>query len=404
MRLMWRFLLLCSLAGLSLGETVEVTPNGETASPHVHDCSSECAQLVEQRLAPVEQQLQEAIKRAETAETLRDDAENKLVEDLRAKLLEATELQVTAEASASECAAALDVASQREKQFKEEVDAHFTTFRSEIEELTSHKHQKVEMEQLVASLNKDLDGHKNELSATRDSFKQELEDHRSKLRETADSHSESRKELFHANEKIRELHDLVATTYVNVTLIQQDLVIGANKAAAFSEACWVATTKAVAPYWGPFWNSVVASYREHIVPVVAKTAKTIGEAYELHLKETLEPVVDPVLEHLSKLHVMSSTGLKQACRSLMHYLELLEDDTAIHRKVAAGLEYTENHSVEVLNNILTTVLVLFLMWFFWPRRTNRKSGGTPEASVKITTNRKGLRVKNKHGGKSTPTQ
>lgn len=432
-----------SLTWLCLADNAEVSANGDTA---MSDCTAECAQLVEkssiaweQRLASIEQtkadleksnadlltkaqsfeksvtdiekQLQSAIARAETAESQRSNDNEERLATLRSEVSNAAELQRATEERANECTSLLDSVIEREKQFKQDTDAHFQSFRAEIEDLTSHKHKASEMAGLLDDLKKDLDMHKTELTSTRDSLTKDLEDHRTKLRETADSHTESRKELFAANARIRELHDQVSTTYINTTLIQADTIIGAKKAVAVSAAYFVAAKESAAPYWGkfmafvdPLWNDAVLFYKQAVLPQIQKVLNAVYDAYKQHAKPVLdehvfpilEPVMQPIQEYLGKLHLMAARGLQQASQSLLHYLELMETaNSPFHERAVAILKFTEKNSVQALDTFLKVVLVLFALRLVWPKR-KKKRQVEPEPGVKVgsaSPGRKGLRVR-----------
>lgn len=438
--LVWRSLLVLSLTWICLGDNVEVSANGDTA---MSDCTAECAQLVEksstaleQRVASMEQikadleksnaelltkaqsfeisvtdiekQLQSAIARAETAESQQsNDNEERLV-TLRSQVSKAAELQRVTEERSNECTSLLDSVIEREKQFKQETDAHFQSFRAEIEDLTSHKHKASEMAGLLDDLKKDLDMHKTELTTTRDSLTKDLEDHRTKLRETADSHTESRKELFAANARIRELHDQVSTTYINTTLIQADTIVGAKKAVVFSVACCVAAKEAAAPYWAkflafvdPLWNDAVLFYKQAVLPQIQKASNSVSDAYKQHAKPTLdehvfpllEPVMKPIQEYLGKLRIATARGLQQGSQSLLHYLELMETaNSPFRERAVASLKFTEKNSVQALDTLLKVILILFALRLVWPKRKKRQV----EPGVKVgsaSPGRKGLRVR-----------
>mmetsp|Transcript_3455 Transcript_3455/g.5765 ORF Transcript_3455/g.5765 Transcript_3455/m.5765 type:complete len:447 (+) Transcript_3455:75-1415(+) len=443
-RLLWKSLLLLSVAVLSLGETVEVSANGEATADTGVVCPPECASDStewKQRIAELEQskagltataqscevstnelskQLQDAIKHAEATQVEKDTVGancDSQLQILQASVLEAAGLQKTLEQSSQECSATLDLVIEREKQFKVEADSHFTAFRAEIEDLGSHKLKASEMAGLVETLSRDLDTHKLELSSTRDSLTKDLEDHQAKLREKADSYSQSKKELFQANERLRELDLLVATTYVNTTLIQQDIAIGANKIAVSSVEGWRAAVEAVHPYWVmlvdfvvPHWNNFLVFYNETILVEVSKGAKAVGEKYDEHVKPSLEehvfpviePVTTPIKENASKLHGMASSGLKQGCQSLLQYLDLMETkDSAFQTKITAILQWAEKDSAKALNYMLMAVAVMFVLWRLRSRVRRRKDKIKSEPLPAHAKKRKGLQARGKKGG---PTQ
>lgn len=238
------------------------------------------------------------------------------------------------------------------------------------------------------------------------------------LLETANSHETSKKQLFAATARMAQLHSQVTTTYVNLTLIQEDALIGAEKAAVYTAACAASAQEAAAPYWArfmdvvePISDDILAWYKRTMLPPLKKASAEASKAYDEHIKPVLKehvlPVLQPVLNsirvHVSKLHVMAVNGLQHTSKSLLAYLELVEaKESFFYRKLVTFLEFVSQNSAQVWNSIIKAFLILFVLRSVWPRR-KKKDELEPKIRVgQASPRKKGIRVRSNR--RAAPTQ
>jgi DNA repair exonuclease SbcCD ATPase subunit len=289
---------------------------------------------------------------------------------------------------------------EREQSFKQVTETHFQNFRKEIEDLTAHKNKTSNLEKLIDALNKDVDKRKQQLVDTRDTLTKEIQEHRATIRETSDKYTHTRQELFRAHERLRELEHQIATTHVNLTLIQKDvteLILHCWKVS--SERAlegWKAASEAAAPHWAKLleWLKVasyeaVAFYRHNVAPQVEKIMAQSKQQYKQHVQpvidEKIYPVAKPILDPLREkvlhpayeksvhFHGVASVGLGQCSRTLTNYIELTEaNESFAGARIYQAFKYTESNSEQVLTNSLWTILGIMVISFLLPRGQKNK--------------------------------
>ena len=256
----------------------------------------------------------------------------------------------------------------------------------------------LELNELVETLKSRLsDETEKSLDAER-RFASQLEEEKSRTEETAEKLFSSRRELFAAGERMRELHSNAVSTYVNTTLIWKDCVYVLAHTERFMWRHVGRGCEIVSPYWNMFVDimiPLIAQLREvandALVPALKRFSrwyKRHGQPLADHVAATLGPATAPISEATAHARNVAGDGVTQVAQFLQHYLELVDaKDPSLRDWVASGLGWiaANNQAVVALLfglvlGLLVLALVLLPLSYGTPTKGCdgfRKAQGTP---------------------------
>uniref|UniRef100_A0A7S1CXK2 Uncharacterized protein n=1 Tax=Cyclophora tenuis TaxID=216820 RepID=A0A7S1CXK2_CYCTE len=223
-----------------------------------------------------------------------------------------------------------------------------------------------------------------------------MEEHKAKQSDLSDQLLLSRRELFAERERVRDLHVQAETTYINLTLIQRDFVMGCRRALLSIGETWDNTAATALPYWNMVMDLVEPLVKqlgrladEHISPVVAVATEKLKSAYKLHIHtfatKFIFPYASAIAGPLTKLarDGQSSLGLavSQSALSLRHYLELVEpQDPPLQNFLIRQLNVVAENSDTIAYVIMflgPLLILCFQVWFssrYWAVRKEETLG------------------------------
>ena len=364
---------------------------GHVETTAMCDCTDECTKMADARVRESEQEwMQQHLE--SLAQKNREELEashKKEMDDLKLVLEEA---QQAAEASLQRANSLrkehedtlvyLKEQVEQDKQSFKEAQDELVTLRAQMETLRMEKEQLEGLKRQVAFMNKE----KEDLQDQNESLTKDLNDLKSKLRNVNDKYLESSQNLLKADEQYRELYKEYSTTYINLKVIQHDIVTRAQKTEETVVTFWNET---IAPYWDMI-SKMISPWIQFVVSVVGPVLKSLValliDLFHRHVlpfwyKEIypkIQPTMEPLMDSYHEAMVSLSAFIREKSHDIYSYVNLLgkgEDCSKIRASLLSALEFGEKNSDRVVRILERTLLLFVGYWIvagFVALRRHRK--------------------------------
>ena len=320
--------------------------------------------------------------------TVKKDGEERVMK-LRQNLIEAAEKQITVERAARECNEAIEKVAQREKLFKGQATEKIKELEGKLSSASAMEAELTELKAVVEKLNSQLSEQTKKTLEIEKRFANQLAEEKARKEETTAELHSSRRELFAASERIRELHHGAVSTYVNGTLIWQDCAYATAYAGRVVKVGLNHAHIATAPYVGVVMAAAAPHYQrlsKEANKVLGPALKSASAMYEKHgrpvqeeIGTRLEPIGKPLSAGISRAIDMAAAALAQFAGSLQHYAELQDGkDHELRDWVADRLGRIAANPRPVVVTLCQVTCWLFvlmtMMMLVFPRRRTKPSG------------------------------